>query len=514
MFAPQPTVAGPFVRKRALGVVCALALALGCSKEAGSGGPQTIRETGYLACRVDAAACDAASVLCESTDGTTACVEKPAACTGELTCDCAAALCGDAPCRDLDGTIQCRVPRSDASTGDPVDAAGTGGTGGTGGSGGTGGDGSARPQVRADFRPEVQPFQAGLRFTLVSGDAQDGPFQVTGPVLDSGFGAPPEWVEMPLGEAYQTPLQAAWLRVADASTEILFAYALPWAVAAPAVGDTVTLSGNWNPIPSEFVQPMGYVALHDAAGDLQMLVADDFEPPEVSGISLGRGAFAGDLTRCDGPTHMYALAAGAGGANVEVPYGGQSQVGPFVVLHGGLLEFTTSCPEFSPRTLASLAVLRGRLADLEDGGSGPCGATSCASGELCDAPACDRSDPAAACNPTPPLSDCPDTPSPVCGCDGAPYESACVAAHRGVAVARDETGCLAACDGGLRAGPCNRTWSCGGHDLGVSCFRTAADDATALCECTLDGTIVDRVPYASELCNEADMRAACRLRGF
>jgi hypothetical protein len=379
----------------------------------------------------------------------------------------------------------------------------------------TGGDGSARPPVREDFEPDLQPFQAGLRFSRVDGEVQDGPFSVTGAVIASGFGAPPDRVDLPLGETYQAPLQAAWLRVADASTELVFAYALPWAVAAPAVGDTVTVDGNWNAQPSEFVQPMGFVALRDAAGDLQLLVVEDFVPPEVPGITLGRGALAGDLTRCGGPTHMYDLEAGAEGANVEVPYGGQSQVGPFVVLHGGLLEYTvTNCPEFSPSTTVALAVLRGRLAELEDGGAGPCGETSCSTSEVCDAPACDRADPAAACNPAPPLTRCPAVPEPVCGCDGVPYESACVAAHRGASVAAGDTACLGACGATAMAGHCSRTWSCNGHDLGAQCFRTAEDAEGALCECTVDGRIVDRVPYEAELCNEADMRAACRFREF
>ena len=74
---------------------------------------------------------------------------------------------------------------------------------------------------------------------------------------------------------------------------------------------------------------------------------------------------------------------------------------------------------------------------------------------------------------------------------------------------------LDACDGGtLTAGPCLRVWSCNGHDLGATCFRTAEGAESAICECSIDGRIVDRVPYEAELCNEADVRAACRFREF
>jgi hypothetical protein len=110
------------MRLNTLTLAGAAALALGCSKDP-SGGPQTIRETGYIACRIDAAGCDAEEIRCDLDDGTSACVARPVACTDALTCACAGeALCGDAICRDFEDGLQCRDVRLDASTGYPLDA--------------------------------------------------------------------------------------------------------------------------------------------------------------------------------------------------------------------------------------------------------------------------------------------------------------------------------------------------------------------------------------------------------
>lgn len=83
--------------------------ATGCTREPGGGGrPQTIRETGYLSCSVDAATCGA-DLRCEDSAGEVTCVAAPAACTETtVSCACAAdALCGAAECRDFEGGIAC-----------------------------------------------------------------------------------------------------------------------------------------------------------------------------------------------------------------------------------------------------------------------------------------------------------------------------------------------------------------------------------------------------------------------
>jgi hypothetical protein len=114
------------MRLNTLTLAGAAALALGCSKDP-SGGPQTIRETGYLSCLADVRACGDASVLCEAADGTTTCVAKPGACAGDVTCACAGAeLCGGEACHDVGGGVVCgelRLPDSETPDARTADAA-------------------------------------------------------------------------------------------------------------------------------------------------------------------------------------------------------------------------------------------------------------------------------------------------------------------------------------------------------------------------------------------------------
>jgi hypothetical protein len=81
----------------------------GCiAKSAEGGGPQTIRETGYLAC---AASAGCEGTLCVTAEGVEVCEPLPESCVGAASCACAGeVLCGAAPCTDAPGGVSCGAP--------------------------------------------------------------------------------------------------------------------------------------------------------------------------------------------------------------------------------------------------------------------------------------------------------------------------------------------------------------------------------------------------------------------
>lgn len=88
--------------------LCALAL-LACDSDT-SKPPETIIETGYLAC-VGGGECDA---TCVDTDGVSACLDAPAdGCVGENSCACEGDwVCGERTCRDTGGGFECLAETS------------------------------------------------------------------------------------------------------------------------------------------------------------------------------------------------------------------------------------------------------------------------------------------------------------------------------------------------------------------------------------------------------------------
>ena len=85
-----------------------LAIALSsCSDDAG--GPQVVRETGYLSCNLSGPSCGAGEALCELAGGETACAALPADCAAtDASCDCLGeALCGTAACSVSGELVTC-----------------------------------------------------------------------------------------------------------------------------------------------------------------------------------------------------------------------------------------------------------------------------------------------------------------------------------------------------------------------------------------------------------------------
>lgn len=334
-------------------------------------------------------------------------------------------------------------------------------------------------------------------------DADDDQTSAAGVVLEVRAG---EWAceNDGLGDSpARGEIPSAWtVRIDDDGRVLAASFLLPWTTPLVEPGDRVQLEYR---VRWTLVGPPVWGTMDLRAPDGAPIVWMGIEsgPSRLAPLpvpwSLSRGEVACfQQDECFDWQGFELLVAPDSGDEVAVAYGAKTQVGDYVVLHGGYSDIapgsSVECTDVLESTLR-VGIVRGDLDMLEAGAGGTCGKAACTDDEYCAVPdtgACDRANASATCKPRPEHCD-PGCPG-VCGCNGDFYCNACRAARRGVAVAPDATDCQqAGCTGGVAEarndlGCFRRGWTCYGRSYDVSC---KLPEDGGLCECLEDGVVID-----------------------